>query len=314
MRTALAVVVVVGVTLLARRSEACSCWPEADPVRWFFTARAEAQQIFFGQVVFSDNAAERAVLQVGEVFKGALEVGERLSFRSFGGGDCSQLFEVGERWLIYDGGAVCSRTRRLEADDPELTWLRTGGGPERPLAVRRVARSCARCDIQTVAAALTGAAEPWGGQQPDAGLGWASPRFDRAEDGLVSLGVASGGRWFRLVERSAVYGEACRRVVSRTWCEAGATPACVDESPPVRVCDEDAQHLEVRGPLEALEVAQCNRWWSNGSAFCRLGSVSSLDGGAELPLSRVMTCVSEDDGSPEHFVCRVGSEVAPRAR
>ncbi len=134
MRTRIIFLAVLIVILLADRAYACSCVPRMPPCE----AYKETPAIFIALVTDIDlpskdtNKSPYAYLSIEQAFKGINETKIKM-WQGSGSGDCSFVFEKGERYLIYAGYSdetkqfhtnICTRSRPLAYAAEDLDYLR----------------------------------------------------------------------------------------------------------------------------------------------------------------------------------------------
>jgi hypothetical protein len=286
---------VVMVVLVAGDARACSCGSGSGDLAKDLKDALASPHIYRARVVGLSHrvvttllnvvqAARRqpkladdlAMLEVLEVFRGGLRVGQHLEVSNnngFGSG-CDPEFAVGEDLLIYtlDGDpksiSGCSRTREVTPTDLELDWLRTGVLPPLPVAVRREVVTCDPCTLDSLAGSLPRA---WGADALRH-LTDANPFMNGGYYGLPSerKGVVrtATGETFMLLQRPDYgTGEVCFQRVSRQSCAGFAahpTPPrgepdldCVTPGPEVPVCDESTSRRATWGPPQDMSAVTC---------------------------------------------------------
>lgn len=303
----LGVPALVGLALLVPGSaRACSCIaPTGDLLPILEEARSSADAVFFGRVASITPGIRvgglhlryaRANFYVLQAFKG-VSGNDGVVLLDEDGSDCARRFEVGAKYLVYATrrasaleARICSRTREIGEEDPEIVWLSAGKIPPVPVALEREDVECRRCDLFDAPALLTGAVEgsetrgdgppPHGLVQGDAPVWYGGFRGD---GGTVSVGVSADHRLFELfVSDARPDGEPCHRSASVRWCErlervgpwksgrdAPAPLRCVNPTSPQPVCNEDDSRTVRLRPPELLRDGSCC-WPTSTEARCTL--------------------------------------------
>jgi hypothetical protein len=248
--------------------------------------------------------------EVLEVFKGAVEKGAKLSFHSGDGASCRFLFAENSLVLVYGLAAepeevsMCSRSRRVEADDAELTWLRKGVLPRIPAVARREVVSCERCDLQSVANRIFDAPAENGGMPKSFGIRlvgnlkrmgpfWTTDGEGPARaDEALALGKDPNGGFFQLRQYPSWTADGqCEQRVERRDCDrlmpildAGtARPyfRCFDAGTATQVCDERESRTARWEPVETFAPVEC-KWRDPVRPVCELpATMEPVDAGVE---------------------------------
>lgn len=282
------------VCVRAASAEACSCTiPPREWLQYLNEKSAKAELIYFGRVVTTQprHGSGNPVIEVIERFKGNIEVGQRLTLTS-SRSTCDLPLIEATTAIIYAREpsapiGYCSGSRfQVSANDPELTWLRTGQAPVQPQAMRREKVTCERCDIQGLPASVLGVPsasrrytsrrQPVDFSKPFLEMRGLDPRD---LEHLFAHGINTDGRAFELVQTPADGSAApCRQRVTRRWCEglaqvaadAGATGPrlrCIDGGVEQVMCDENLHRTSTWGPLESTARLTCE-WNSPWQPLC----------------------------------------------
>lgn len=308
------------VVLWARPTEACSCMRGSEGLAEALRgSRDDAEVIFRARAVavgprwpllalFGARTGLEATLEVHEVFKG--EVGPRVVFDSGDlSGMCDYPFQAGREYVVYASlwegklsTSFCDRTRPVDTDDAELTWLRTGVLPPLPRALKRESVQCEPCESDKVARRLTGVSEGQSAYGSPEGAQWllaaGRPVWVKRYSGPVrAAGVAADGRAFELVQTPGYdTWERCRQRVQRRWCarveafrgaEEEFSLRCVEPGPAEEVCDERKTRASSWGRVEAVGAASCH-WETADRTTCELKTVQVLP--ASGPATPLLAC------------------------
>jgi hypothetical protein len=320
-----ALLTAMGALTFAPAAAACSCeWTgrSTDLAKELRNARESGDAIYLARAIsiHYEMPDPQASLLVEEAFAGQVKAAQVIRLQAGGFGDCTPTYDVGPLYLIYAADTagstvlLCSRTRKVEADDPELRWLRTGQLPPIPVAVQREVISCERCDALTQGNLLVGRPaqccktdQSFGGGIPPTFL---ASGFETVEKSGVSVvGRLNGGRAFRLTqsERKGV-DDGCRTRVWRQWCE-GLEPVsspewnvlpvrCLRPGEPIQLCDEGKTQRSSAEPLESLSVATC-QWSGTSKAECTLIK-ERRPLAIDAPRRPLLRCAPRRPGSDTH--------------
>lgn len=136
-------------------ARACSCAPPppGDLPTTLREAHDRARFIYRARLLSGGgrDARGKTVVEVLESFKGPLQPGARLELPTTPMSPCGLSLESGpgREYLVYTSAQLpteihlCSRTREMNGDDAEMTWLRTGRPPAMPVALQREVMTCA---------------------------------------------------------------------------------------------------------------------------------------------------------------------------
>ncbi|HKR21276.1 MAG TPA: carboxypeptidase-like regulatory domain-containing protein [Pyrinomonadaceae bacterium] len=138
MRARILIIALFSILAFANNASACSCAGNTAPC----TAYKEKRAIFIGTVTSIDRASTEqsfyATLTVEQAFKGVNQTTVRMP-QGTGGGDCSFVFEKGEKYLIYAAYSedlkmfmthICTRSRPLAYAGEDLAYLRGSPGTD----------------------------------------------------------------------------------------------------------------------------------------------------------------------------------------
>ncbi|RKH54024.1 hypothetical protein D7X55_05020 [Corallococcus sp. AB049A] len=314
-RSAWWIAVVVTWLVVPVQAWACSCIQSPKGlVGTLKEARDQAGSIYLARVRDSKSPSERfATVDVLQTFKGSIQAGDVLKLPYGRGGDCVLSLPPGQTWLIYadvDGPTEvtsCSRTRRVDPDDSELKWLRTGVLPPVPVSLQREIATCELCEINVMAGRLlvppgvppAGSPSGWNGVAESR---WKAgqPFFTYAgmNSGSV-LGISQEGRAFELTDTSDgdPVQRACQRRIQLRWCKRLAFEKesrftsgfrCVDPGEPQELCDERRTRKAEWLPMERLPHGGC-RWYRPDAPTCYL-SEARFPFPAGSPALPVLAC------------------------
>ena len=261
-------------------------------------ARDSAAAIYVGRVEkLGDGRGTAHAIATVEVvlpLKGGLQQGARLELPAWGGGDCTVPFELGRLYLAYSSSAdatdvsICSRTRPVSVDDPEVRWLQTEELPPVPVAVQRQELRCRGCSLQVEANKIIGS--PWLEDWPEVGEERAEVALRQKEAFWIAgckgevgcpwrgVGVNSKGRAFQVTGVQDPDGVACSAALIRSWCESleRAKPTgwpvdslrCIHPHDDTKICDEPSSLKAKLGPRVPTNRYAC-RWLDTRRADCR---------------------------------------------
>lgn len=333
---------VASVWLWPTEAHACSCSRSSgDTVRDLREALEYSSAIYRARTlsVTPDPFRGIAVIEVLEVFKGKVIMGEQFELPSGGGGNCTFGFQVESEYLIYahpDGPRsvwFCSRTRQITSqEDSELRWLRTGKLPPVPVAMQRASVSCVPCNIDKIGGPLVSppGASPTdaeSGPEAEASMKAGGPFFtystqpsDRSR--RVAVGRSWDGRFFELVQTPHYsVDERCIQKVYLRWCTRLNvwTPApgehpmfrCVAPGISTMECNESMSRTAAWEPVEALPpVGECD-WLSPDSPSCYLRETGTRLPD-DAPKSPLLVCVPGRGIGGSRHVCRVETGPLPQ--
>ncbi|MFP2959664.1 hypothetical protein ACLEPN_17940 [Myxococcus sp. 1LA] len=275
-------------------------------------------------------------VEVREVFKGPVAVGEKFTVPMSGGGDCLVRFQSDTEYLMYAEPEKprfvwgCSRTRPLSSrDDAEVAWLRTGTLPPIPAALQRETVSCEPCDAERIGGKLVArpGKAPLPPQDERKALAALKARRPFLTDSSaastpksrVIVGRSWDGKPFELIQ-TPVYSvdERCKQQVQVRWCKRldvsrpypDSSPhfTCVEPERTEVACDENKSRTAKWELPEPLAMDQC-RWRTPSTARCTLSSPPAPLA-EDVPSSPLLVCRPRAGHQPL-YTCSVESAPMP---